>query len=82
MNLLQPDQKAMNHKTLIRFAINERGESWLDYFSIGTEPIEEFHEEFVPGTRDQDRIKSELAGAKGLPRELKPRKHRQHREIA
>jgi|GEM_PF-3406402 len=63
----------MSHKTSIRIAINQHGDSWIDYFSLSIDPITEFQEEFIPGGRHPD-IQAELSGSKGLPREIKRRK--------
>lgn len=70
----------MSYQTSIRIAINEHGPNWLDYFSLQIDPIEEFQDEFVPGmiavANNPQRVKQELRGAHGIPREVK-RKRRQ-----
>lgn len=49
---------------------SQHGDSWLDYFSIGIEPISEFRSERLPNaeTLDLTRIDRELRGEFGIPR--------------
>ena len=51
-------------------AINEHGEDWRDYLSIGIDDISEFDDQKLPGLNDRtdyDRIARELRGAGGIP---------------